>query len=175
MFPKRILNVDLPYLPKCTDFLLFQKVRTCFKFQANRFFYRGGLTGKLQPNRFLKFRFLVASRTRGFFVSSPLSSPLGSEKRRLYQQATTVHVSAQLISLVVLFLGAVEFILCFLSCYQAKPASSPLTRVENEDKIEENAFPVPEPTRTDEVRLTLVSCMNTHHSLCTPYTVNCSL
>lgn len=32
----------------------------------------------------------------------------------------------------------------------AKPASSPVTRVENEDKVEENAIPFPEPTRTDE-------------------------
>ena len=45
---KRILNVDLSYLPKCTEF--FQKIlenKKLFQyFSLNRLLYRGGLTGK---------------------------------------------------------------------------------------------------------------------------------
>ena len=37
MSPKRILNVDLSYLPKCSEFFYrFQKRRTAFKFQAKQ-------------------------------------------------------------------------------------------------------------------------------------------
>ena len=33
--PKRILNVELSYLPNCTEiFYRFSKKRTCFKFEA---------------------------------------------------------------------------------------------------------------------------------------------
>ena len=41
-----------------------------------------------------------------------------------------------------------------------------MTRVENEDKIEESAFRVPELTRTDEVRLTLVSSSQSVYAVC---------
>ena len=44
MSPKRILNVDLSYLPKCTEFFFnrFEKIRTCSEFQAKQILvYRG--------------------------------------------------------------------------------------------------------------------------------------
>ena len=44
MSPKRILNVDLSYLPKCTEFFFnrFEKIRTCSEFQAKQVLvYRG--------------------------------------------------------------------------------------------------------------------------------------
>ena len=47
MSPKRILNVDLPYLPKCTEFVKdFRKSERFQKFRLNRFLHRGSLTGK---------------------------------------------------------------------------------------------------------------------------------
>ena len=46
--PKRILNVDLSSLPKCTEYfnIDFRKQETVSNFRVNRFLYRGGLTGK---------------------------------------------------------------------------------------------------------------------------------
>ena len=47
MSPKRILNVESAYLPKCTELLkrLFRKQDPVSNFTLNRFLYRGGLTG----------------------------------------------------------------------------------------------------------------------------------
>ena len=44
----------------------FRKQEPELNFSLNGFFYRGDLTGKLYPNRFLKTRFLVA----GFYCIS---------------------------------------------------------------------------------------------------------
>ena len=47
MSPKRILNVELSYLPKCTEFVIdFRTSERFQKFRVNRFLHRGGLTGK---------------------------------------------------------------------------------------------------------------------------------
>ena len=40
MSPKRIMNVDLSHLPKCTE------IRTCFTFKAKQVLISRGLTGK---------------------------------------------------------------------------------------------------------------------------------
>ena len=48
MYPKRILNVDLSCLPKCTDFFNIDltKQETVSNFRVNSFLYIGRLTGK---------------------------------------------------------------------------------------------------------------------------------
>ena len=45
--PKRILNVESSYLPKCTELFkrLFRKQEPVSNFRRIRFLYRGGLTG----------------------------------------------------------------------------------------------------------------------------------
>ena len=62
MSPKRILNVDLPRLPKGTEFFYidFRKQEPVSNFRPNRLLYRWGPTDKFWHNRFLKTRFLVA-------------------------------------------------------------------------------------------------------------------
>ena len=62
MSPKRILHVHLSHLPKCRElcFIDFRKYEPVSNFRLNRFLYRGCLTGKFSPNRFLKTMFLVA-------------------------------------------------------------------------------------------------------------------
>ena len=58
MSQKRILNVNLPSLPKCTEFFnRFSKITICFKFRLKRFLRRGHLNFSLTG--FLKTRFLV--------------------------------------------------------------------------------------------------------------------
>ena len=60
--PKRILNVDLSYFPTCTElfFIDSRKYEPVSNFRPNRFLYRGGLSGKIYINRFMKTRFVVA-------------------------------------------------------------------------------------------------------------------
>ena len=42
MSPRSILNVDLSYLPKCTEFLFrFEKKKPVSNFTSDRFSYRG--------------------------------------------------------------------------------------------------------------------------------------
>ena len=48
MSRKRILNVDLSYLPKCTEsFHRFLKKRTCFKFKAKQVLIIEGLNWQI--------------------------------------------------------------------------------------------------------------------------------
>ena len=64
---KGILNDDIFYLPKCTDFFTdFRKLDPVSNFKLNRFLYTVGVSGKFKPNRFLKCRLLVA----GFYCMS---------------------------------------------------------------------------------------------------------
>ena len=62
MSAKRILNVDLSYFPTCTElfFIDLRKYEPVSNFRLNRFLYRGGLSGKIYINRFIKTRFVVA-------------------------------------------------------------------------------------------------------------------
>ena len=73
--------------------VLFQKLRTCFKFlRLNRFLFIGGINDQFQANRFLIFRFLVAgfycnlinrygdsNATRGYFWREIAQPPASCE------------------------------------------------------------------------------------------------
>ena len=60
--PKKILKVDLSYFPNCTErfFIDLRKYEPVSNFRLKRFLYRGGLSGKIYINRFIKTRFVVA-------------------------------------------------------------------------------------------------------------------
>ena len=45
MLPKRILNIDLSYLPKCTEYILENK--NLLNLILDRFLYRGGLNWQI--------------------------------------------------------------------------------------------------------------------------------
>ena len=70
MSPKRILNVDVSNCPSVQNRLKdFIKEEPVSNFMLNRFLYRGGLIGKIQPTRFLNNQVL----RRGFLLYQKIS------------------------------------------------------------------------------------------------------